>query len=41
MMPTQIVRSGRRIIFRLLNYNDWVPDQLETWADLRRGHVWT
>ena len=41
MLPVQIVRSGRRIIFRLLNYNDWVPDLLETWADLRRGHAWT
>ena len=41
MLPAQIVRSGRRIIFRLLNYNDWVPDLLETWAELRRGPHWT
>lgn len=40
LVPTQIVRSGRRIIFRLLNYNDWVPDLLRTWAEFKRGHAW-
>lgn len=40
LLPTQIVRSGRRIIYRLLNYNDWVPDLLNTWAELKRGPAW-
>lgn len=40
LLPTQIVRSGRRIIYRLLNYNDWVPDLLDTWVELKRAPDW-
>ena len=39
-IPTQIVRGGRKILFRLLNYNDWVPDLLATWQKLRDDPAW-
>lgn len=29
-LPCQIVRSGRRIIFRLLTYNSWLEEFLHT-----------
>ena len=29
-LPAQIVRSGRRIVYRLLGYNDWVRTFLRT-----------
>lgn len=34
-LPTQIVRAGRRIIFRLLAYNDWIKDLFAAWERLR------
>lgn len=40
LVPAQIVRSGRRILYRLLNYNGWVPDLLDTWARLKRAPAW-
>lgn len=36
LIPAQIVRSGRRIIYRLLCYNSWVPDLFKAWECLRR-----
>lgn len=36
LIPAQIVRSGRRIIYRLLCYNSWVPDLFSAWEHLRR-----
>lgn len=30
-LPTQIVRGGRRIVFRILGYNDWTRTFLETY----------
>jgi hypothetical protein len=35
-LPAQIVRSGRRIIYRILGYNDWLKDFFATWEYLRR-----
>jgi hypothetical protein len=36
MLPAQIVRSGRRIIYRIVGYNDWLKDFFATWEYLRR-----
>jgi hypothetical protein len=36
MLPAQIVRSGRRIIYRIMGYNDWLKDFFATWEFLRR-----
>lgn len=36
LIPAQIVRSGRRIIYRLLCYNSWVPDLFRAWESLRK-----
>lgn len=35
LIPAQIVRAGRRIIYRLLSYNSWVPDLFRAWETLR------
>lgn len=39
LIPAQIVRAGRRIIYRLLCYNSWVPDLFRAWEGLRRLQV--
>jgi hypothetical protein len=36
MLPAQIVRSGRRIIYRIMGYNDWLTDFFATWEYFRR-----
>jgi hypothetical protein len=36
MLPAQIVRTGRRVIFRIMTYNDSVGWLLELWAKLWR-----
>jgi hypothetical protein len=36
LLPAQIVRSGRRIIYRILGYNSWLEDFFATWAYLRQ-----
>jgi len=35
-LPTQIVRGGRRIVFRILGYNDWTRTFLETYDTIDR-----
>ena len=35
MLPAQIVRSGRRIIYRIMGYNDWLKDFFATWEYFR------
>lgn len=35
-VPTQIVRTGRRILFRVLGYNHWTRTFLETYGAIRR-----
>ena len=35
LLPAQIVRAGRRIIFRIIAYNDWVKDLFAAWERLR------
>lgn len=38
LVPAQIVRAGRRIIFRVIGYNDWVKDLFATWERLKCMH---
>jgi hypothetical protein len=38
-IPAQIVRAGRRIIYRFLSWNDWLPDIFETWTKLRSART--
>jgi hypothetical protein len=35
LLPVQILRSGRQIIYRLLGYNSWLKDFLATWERVR------
>jgi hypothetical protein len=35
-LPAQIVRSGRRILYRILGYNAWLKDFFAVWERLRR-----
>jgi hypothetical protein len=36
LLPCQIVRTARRVIYRLLGYNRWLPDFFATWERLQR-----
>ncbi len=36
LMPYQIIKSGRRIIYRALGYNDWLKDFFNTWELIRQ-----
>ncbi len=36
LLPCQIIRSGRKIIYRLMSYNPWLEDFLDTWEYIRR-----
>jgi hypothetical protein len=36
LLPAQIVRSGRRIIYRIMGYNGWLKDFFAAWERLRR-----
>ena len=36
LLPAQIVRSGRRIIYRIMGYNSYLKDFFATWEKLRR-----
>ena len=31
LLPVQIIRTGRRIVYRLLGYNSWLKDFFATW----------
>lgn len=35
LVPAQIVRTGRRIIYRIMSYNDWLKDLFAAWEHLR------
>jgi hypothetical protein len=35
LLPAQIVRTGRRIIYRILSYNPWMKDFFAAWEHLR------
>ena len=36
LLPCQILRSGRQLIFRVLQYNEWVPVLLRSAEVLRQ-----
>jgi hypothetical protein len=36
LLPAQIVRSGRKIIYRIMSYNSWVIDLFAFWERMRR-----
>ena len=36
LLPCQILRRGRKIVYRLLGYNDWLKDFFATWERIRR-----
>jgi hypothetical protein len=35
LLPCQVVRTARRVIYRLLGYNDWLVDFFATWERLQ------
>jgi hypothetical protein len=36
LLPCQIVRTARRVIYRILGYNSWLKDFFATWERLQR-----
>ena len=36
LIPCQVVRTARRIIYRVLGYNGWLKDFFATWERLQR-----
>ena len=36
LIPCQIVRTARRVIYRVLGYNDWLSDFFATWERLQK-----
>jgi len=36
LLPVQIIRAGRRIVYRLLGYNSWLKDFFATWQRLQK-----
>jgi hypothetical protein len=36
LLPCQIVRTARRVIYRILGYNHWLGDFFATWERLQR-----
>jgi hypothetical protein len=36
LLPCQVVRTARRVIYRILGYNDWLRDFFATWERLQR-----
>jgi len=39
LLPCQILSTGRKIVYRLLGYNDWLKDFFATWERIRRLKV--
>ena len=35
LLPAQIVRTGRRVIYRIMSYNEWLKDLFAGWEHLR------
>jgi hypothetical protein len=36
LLPCQIIQTGRKIVYRLLCYNDWLIDFFATWERIRQ-----
>ena len=34
-LPAQIIRAGRKIVYRILSYNAWLRNLFATWEYLR------
>lgn len=39
LIPAQIIRTGRKILYRILGYNDWLKDLFAGWESLRQLQV--
>ncbi|HEY0726194.1 MAG TPA: transposase, partial [Pyrinomonadaceae bacterium] len=39
LLPAQIVRTGRRVIYRIMSYNSWLKDLFAGWENLRWLHA--
>jgi hypothetical protein len=39
LLPAQIVRTGRRVIYRIMSYNNWLKDLFAGWENLRWLHA--
>ena len=39
LLPAQIVRTGRRVIYRIMSYNRWLKDLFAAWEHLRWLHA--
>ena len=39
LIPAQIIRTGRRVIYRLQSYNHWLKDLFATWEYLREMRI--
>ena len=39
LLPAQIVRTSRRVIYRIMSYNGWLKDLFAGWEHLRWLHV--
>ncbi|MDR4498418.1 MAG: IS1380 family transposase [Candidatus Scalindua sp.] len=36
LLPCQIIKTGRKILYRVLGYNDWLQDFFATWERIRK-----
>lgn len=36
LIPSQIIKTGRKIVYRILTYNDWLRDFFSTWERVRK-----
>ena len=36
LIPCQVVRTARRVLYRILGYNGWLSDCLATWEGLQQ-----
>jgi len=36
LLPCQVVRTARRVIYRVLSYNSWLKDFFATWERMER-----
>lgn len=39
LIPAQIIRAGRKVIYRIMTYNGWLKDFFATWESLRELRV--
>jgi Transposase DDE domain group 1 len=39
LLPAQIVRTGRRVIYRIMSYNGWLKELFAAWEHLRWLYV--